>query len=55
MAKCSFCNKKIETGTGKVVIEKTGGMNWFCSSKCEKNKKKLGRDPRDFKWTKEKK
>ncbi len=50
MAKCSFCNSAIEAGTGKVVIEKNGSMLWFCSSKCEKNMVKLGRDSRDVKW-----
>jgi len=50
MAKCSFCSQKIEEGTGKLVIEKTGKMFWFCGSKCQKNMLKLGRDPRNFKW-----
>ncbi|MBI5061321.1 MAG: 50S ribosomal protein L24e [Candidatus Aenigmarchaeota archaeon] len=55
MPKCSFCNTNVEKGTGKVIIEKTGSMRWFCSSKCEKNMIKLGRDPRDVKWTQERK
>jgi large subunit ribosomal protein L24e len=42
----------MEKGTGKLVIEKNGKMFWFCSSKCEKNMMKLGRDPRKFKWAK---
>ncbi len=50
MAKCSFCNSQLETGTGTTVIQKTGKINHFCSSKCEKNLFKLGRDPRKFKW-----
>ena len=50
MATCSFCGTKIEAGTGKTVINKTGKMLWFDSLKCEKNMLKLGRDPRNFKW-----
>lgn len=50
MAKCSFCSHVIETGTGKMVVQKTGKINYFCSGKCEKNLFKLRRDPRDFKW-----
>ena len=55
MAKCSFCSKKIEAGTGKMLIQKTGKIFWLCSNRCEKNFFKLHRDPRDFKWTREKK
>lgn len=50
MAKCSFCSGVIEPGTGKMVVQKTGKINYFCGSKCEKNLLKLGRDPRNFKW-----
>lgn len=50
MAKCSFCSRTLEPGTGKMVIQKTGKINFFCSQKCEKNMLKLGRDPRDIKW-----
>ncbi len=53
MPKCSFCSGQIEQGTGKIFIENTGKTHWFCSSKCEKNTRKLGRDPRDFKWAKQ--
>jgi large subunit ribosomal protein L24e len=51
MAKCSFCAEKIEDGTGKAVVLKTGKMFWFCSSKCERSHK-MGRDPRKVKWVK---
>jgi large subunit ribosomal protein L24e len=51
MAKCSFCTNLLSEGTGKLVIQKTGKMNYFCSSKCERNLLILGRDPRKFKWT----
>ncbi len=50
MAKCSFCSNAAGVGTGKMVIDKTGKINWFCSRKCEKNLLKLRRDPRKFKW-----
>lgn len=51
MANCSFCETRVEQGTGKMVVAKTGKIMWFCSLKCEKNMVKLGRDPRKFKWT----
>jgi len=50
MVLCTFCKKEIEKGTGKMFVENTGKISWFCSSKCDKNTRKLGRDPRDFKW-----
>ncbi len=52
MAKCSFCNKEIEKGTGKMVVSKSGKYRKFCSMKCEKNMLKLGRKQVNFKWTK---
>ncbi|MBL7100355.1 MAG: 50S ribosomal protein L24e [Nanoarchaeota archaeon] len=52
MAKCSFCGERIEKGTGKLFVFKTGKVLHFCSSKCEKNTLKLKRKPRNFKWTK---
>jgi len=54
MPKCSFCNSQLEAGTGKMYVENNGKIFWFCSTKCEKNLKELGRDPRNFKWTKQK-
>jgi large subunit ribosomal protein L24e len=53
MARCSFCKKNIEKGTGKIYVLKTGRTLNFCSSKCEKNMLKLKRKPRTTKWTKE--
>ena len=50
---CSFCGKSIEKGTGKIYVFKTGKLNWFCTSKCEKNMLKLKRKPHKIKWTKE--
>jgi large subunit ribosomal protein L24e len=55
MAKCSFCGKTIETGTGLMFVEKTGKVFYFDSKKCEKNLFKLGRDNRKFKWSSEEK
>lgn len=54
MVKCSFCNKDIEKGTGKIVVSKIGKINRFCSMKCEKNMLKLKRKPINFKWTRNK-
>jgi len=52
--KCSFCNKEIAPGTGKIFIKKTGKLFYFCSSKCDKNFLKLGRNPAKVKWVKTK-
>jgi large subunit ribosomal protein L24e len=50
MHKCSFCGSDIEIGTGKMFVKKDGTVFYFCSSKCEKNKR-LGRIPRRIEWT----
>ncbi|MEM0128109.1 MAG: 50S ribosomal protein L24e [Thermoplasmatales archaeon] len=50
---CSFCGKRIEFGTGKMFVKKDGSILYFDSSKCEKNYLKLGREPRNVRWTKE--
>ncbi|MFA5175981.1 MAG: 50S ribosomal protein L24e [Candidatus Nanoarchaeia archaeon] len=50
--KCTFCGETTIPGTGKSYITKDGKILFFCSSKCEKNMLKLGRLPRDMKWTK---
>ena len=51
MVNCEFCGRNIEKGTGKIFVYKTGKFVNFCSSKCEKNLLKLGRNPKKFKWT----
>jgi large subunit ribosomal protein L24e len=51
--RCSFCKQNIKKGTGKIYVQKTGKMLYFCSSKCEKNMLKLKRKPRTTKWTQE--
>ncbi|MBW2977619.1 50S ribosomal protein L24e [Candidatus Woesearchaeota archaeon] len=54
MAKCSFCKKDIEKGTGKMYVKKDGKILHFCKRKCEKNMFKLKRKPGSLKWTKPK-
>lgn len=51
MAKCNFCGKTIERGTGKMFVKNDSSILYFCSNKCEKNSLKLGRNPRYIKWT----
>jgi len=52
MAKCSFCKRNIEPGTGYKFIKDDGRELNFCSSKCKKNQLKLKRNPLHTKWTK---
>jgi large subunit ribosomal protein L24e len=51
MAKCTFCGKTIEQGTGKIFVEKEGKVLNFCTLKCEKNMLKLRRKPITTKWS----
>ncbi|MBI4439581.1 50S ribosomal protein L24e [Candidatus Woesearchaeota archaeon] len=51
MAKCTFCGRVIEQGTGKIYVLKEGKILNFCSSKCEKNQLKLNRKPITTKWS----
>jgi len=51
MAKCSFCGEQIEKGTGKMLVYVSGKIDYFCSTKCEKNMLKLGRKPTKARWT----
>ncbi|HLC65746.1 MAG TPA: 50S ribosomal protein L24e [Candidatus Nanoarchaeia archaeon] len=51
MAKCTFCGRVIELGTGKIYVLKEGKVLNFCSSKCEKNQIKLNRKPIKTKWS----
>ena len=53
--KCSFCNKEIEPGTGKLYSLKDGTRYYFCSGKCERNQLKLKRKPRKVGWITKKK
>jgi len=49
--KCSFCQHEIEKGTGKMFVKTDAKIFYFCSRRCEKNMLKLGRDPKNVKWT----
>jgi large subunit ribosomal protein L24e len=51
--KCSFCNKTIQRGTGKMFVKNTGEILYFCSSKCEKNYQ-MGRESKKLKWARAK-
>ncbi len=51
MARCDFCYNRIEPGTGKRFVQNDGKVLDFCSSKCEKNLRKLKRKPQDTRWT----
>jgi len=54
MVNCSFCNTEMVRGTGKLLVQKTGKLIYYCSSKCEKNSK-LKRKPQRMTWVKKKK
>ncbi len=49
--RCSFCDRNITKGTGKMFVKGDGTIYYFCSSKCEKNFN-LGRESKKLKWTK---
>ncbi|MBI4017178.1 MAG: 50S ribosomal protein L24e [Candidatus Aenigmarchaeota archaeon] len=51
MARCSFCRETIDRGTGTMLVKNDGKILFFCSSKCDKNMMKLGREPRHVRWT----
>ncbi|HLD06643.1 MAG TPA: 50S ribosomal protein L24e [Candidatus Nanoarchaeia archaeon] len=53
MARCSFCGSVLEPGTGKMYVKKDGRILYFCSRTCEKQLLKLGRVPRETRWTAE--
>jgi large subunit ribosomal protein L24e len=53
--KCFFCNKLVKHGTGVMFVRNDGKIFYFCSSKCEKNALKLGREARKYKWARAKK
>jgi large subunit ribosomal protein L24e len=54
MIKCSFCDKEMAKGIGKMYVLKEGAISYYCSSKCEKNSLKLKRKPRKTKWVSKK-
>jgi len=50
MPRCSFCKKNYEFPRGLSYIMNDGNILYFCSSKCRKNKLKLGRDNKKVNW-----
>ena len=52
MSKCSFCGEVLRKGTGKMFVHTDGRISYFCSSKCERNTRKLRRNPATTVWTK---
>ncbi len=38
MPKCTYCGKMYNPPKGLTLIMKDGTINYFCSSKCRKNK-----------------
>jgi large subunit ribosomal protein L24e len=51
--KCSFSGKPIAPGTGTMYVRKDGRILYFESMKAQKNFFKLGRKPRETRWTEE--
>jgi large subunit ribosomal protein L24e len=51
MARCSFCEETIKSGTGLMYVKSEGKVLFFCGRKCEKNMIKLGRKAVKLKWT----
>lgn len=49
--KCTFCGTDMKKGTGKMYVQTTGKVFYWCSSKCEKNFG-MGRESKDRKWSK---
>ena len=52
--RCTFCKTEMEKGTGKMFVWNSGKLDYFCSSKCEKNRLKLKRNPRKVNWIRKK-
>ncbi len=50
IARCEFCGREIEPGTGIMYVRNDGSIHWYCSSKCFKNALKLRRNPRKVRW-----
>ncbi|MEK6964097.1 MAG: 50S ribosomal protein L24e [Nanoarchaeota archaeon] len=55
MARCDFCTRVIERGTGKKYVYKDGKVVDFCSRKCEKNLIHLRHTSRTTRWAQTKK
>ncbi|HKZ49515.1 MAG TPA: 50S ribosomal protein L24e [Candidatus Nanoarchaeia archaeon] len=52
MVVCSYCNKNFDRTSGKMLVQNTGKVLFFCSNKCEKYMLVLQRSPKRLKWTK---
>jgi large subunit ribosomal protein L24e len=48
---CTFCNKTLVQGSGKMFVKADGKIMYFCTMKCEKNMLKLKRKPLKTKWS----
>jgi large subunit ribosomal protein L24e len=51
--KCAFTGRPIAQGTGTMFVRKDGKILYFESMKAQKNFFKLGRKPRETRWTEE--
>jgi ribosomal protein L24E len=51
--KCSFSGHPIAQGTGTMFVRKDGKILYFENMKAQKNFFKLGRKPRETRWTEE--
>lgn len=51
--KCAFSGKPIPQGTGTMFVRKDGRILYFLGMKEQKNFFKLGRKPRETRWTEE--
>jgi large subunit ribosomal protein L24e len=49
MPVCSFCKEGYEFPKGTTVVQKSGDVRYFCSSKCRKNSE-MGRLSKKVKW-----
>lgn len=51
--KCAFSGRPIAQGTGTMYVRKDGKILYFEGMKAQKNYFKLGRKPRETRWTEE--
>lgn len=51
MAKCTFCGRVLERGTGTMYVKNDAKILFFCSSKCENNELKLKRKGIKTRWS----
>jgi len=51
MPVCSFCKGTYEFPKGTTVVQKSGDVKYYCSSKCRKNSE-MGRLSKKVKWVK---